>query len=88
MDFHLPEHKTIVEFDGIQHFEPHTLGRMTDEEAVNAFQLIRKNDQRKNAWAKANNYKMIRIRYDEDVSRKLSSSLKKKLDRALTSLPP
>ena len=31
MDFHLPEHKTIVEFDGIQHFEPHTLGRMTDD---------------------------------------------------------
>ena len=75
MDFHLPKHKIIVEFDGIQHFKPTTFGRMTEEEAVNAFRRTVSNDQRKNAWAKANDYQMIRISYDEGVAQKLSSNL-------------
>ena len=75
IDFHLPDKKTVIEFDGIQHFEPQTLGRMTEEEAKLAFEQTKENDQRKNEWAKENGYKMIRIRYDESVSKKLQKAL-------------
>ena len=47
IDFHLPDKKTVIEFDGIQHFEPQTLGRMTEEEAKLAFEQTKENDQRK-----------------------------------------
>ena len=42
--------------------------RMTKEEAEEAFEKTKVNDHRKNEWAKANGYKMIRIRHDESVS--------------------
>ena len=62
------DNKAVIEFDGVQHFAPHTLGRMTKEEAEEAFEKTKVNDHRKNEWAKANGYKMIRIRHDESVS--------------------
>lgn len=75
MDFHLPDKQAIIEFDGIQHFEPQTLGRMTEKQARLQFKQTQKNDARKNKWAKDNNYLMIRIRYDETVTDKLKKYL-------------
>jgi len=77
MDFHLLDRKTIIEFDGMQHFEPQTFGRMSEDQAELAFQQLQKNDARKNVWAKQNGYQMIRIRYDESVSKRLSKELLK-----------
>lgn len=77
MDFHLPKQKIIIEYDGAQHFEPTTMGRMTEAEAEKAFDNIKINDKRKNKWAKENNYKMIRIKYTENVEEKLSKHLQK-----------
>ncbi len=77
MDFHLPKQKTIIEYDGAQHFEPTTMGRMSESEAEKAFENIKVNDKRKNKWAKENNYKMIRIKYSENVEQKLSKHLER-----------
>ena len=75
MDFHLLDRKTVIEYDGIQHFEPQTLGRMSEDQAVRAFHQLQRNDARKNQWARENGYQMIRIKYDELVSAKLAREL-------------
>jgi len=71
IDFHLPNHKIVIEFDGPQHERPVTFGKMTQEEAKEAFIRLKRNDKRKNEWAKSNGYKMIRINYNEFVSERL-----------------
>ena len=68
MDFYLPDQKTIIEFDGAQHFEPTTFGRMTEEQAILAYEQLSMNDVRKNQWAEDEGFKMLRIRYDQSVS--------------------
>ena len=75
MDFHLLDRKTVIEYDGIQHFEPQTLGRMSEDQAERAFHQLQRNDARKNQWARENGYQMIRIKYDELVSAKLAREL-------------
>jgi hypothetical protein len=67
-DFMLPGLRVIVEYDGLQHFAPVKWKvSMTDEEAEANFLEIVKRDAFKNNWAEANDYLMIRIRFDEDV---------------------
>ena len=65
-DFYLPKYNTIIEYDGIQHFEPVVfLGG--DEE-------FEKNKQRnllKNEYCVKNNIKLIRISYKEDILSRL-----------------
>ena len=48
---------------------------MSDKKAREAFEKTKINDKRKNDWAKANGYKMIRIRYDETIVNKLEKEL-------------
>lgn len=59
-DFYLPESKTLIEFDGIQHFEPVSI--WGGEKALKSQQ---KRDEIKNEFASVNNYKLIRINYLE-----------------------
>jgi hypothetical protein len=59
-DFFLPDCKTIIEFDGKQHFEPVTY--FGGEES---YQNLLKNDQRKNEWAYSNGHKLIRISFKD-----------------------
>lgn len=64
-DFYLPKTKILIEYDGEQHFQPVRFGNMTMEDARNAVKKTKTNDLRKNRWAKANGFKMIRVRFDE-----------------------
>lgn len=57
-DFMLPDFKTIIEYDGEQHFHP--VKQFGGEETYR--QLIIK-DEIKNQWAKNNGYKLLRISY-------------------------
>jgi very-short-patch-repair endonuclease len=59
-DFYLPELKTCIEFDGIQHFKP-----INDFGGKNEFKNIQKRDNCKNKWCEDNNIKLIRIKYNE-----------------------
>ena len=62
-------------------FKKHTRGyllhntkpvdKMTEEEAMRAFKQTQRNDKRKDDWAKSSGYKMIRIKHNELVSKKL-----------------
>ena len=56
-DFILPNEKIWIEFDGEQHY------RLISE--YFDFYTIKSNDEIKNKYAKENNYKLIRIKYDD-----------------------
>ena len=57
-DFYLIEYNTIIEYDGIQHF--------------NYFNIVKINDNIKNEWCSNNNINMIRISYLDNIENKLS----------------
>ena len=66
-DFYLPDYNLLVEYDGIQHFE--SIKYFGGEDALLLNQL---KDKIKTDYTIANNIKLIRIKYDENVEEKLS----------------
>lgn len=77
-DFYLPDNNTIIEHDGQHHFHPLTYWfghKQTPEEAEAALKKTQTADANKNLWAITHKYKMIRIRYDEDVPTILNTQL-------------
>lgn len=60
-DFFINDVNVLIEYDGIQHFQPVEIfgGNKNYEQTL-------KNDQIKNQYCKDNNIRLIRIRYDED----------------------
>lgn len=68
-DFYLPDYNCCIEYDGRQHFQ--AVEYWGGEEA---FQLTQFHDKIKNDYCKENNIYLIRIKYDEDVSKVLSNA--------------
>lgn len=67
-DFYIPNYKLLIEFDGQQHF--YSSGRLTKQD----LELNQKRDNIKNEWVKKHkNYKLIRIRYDQNIIKILNS---------------
>lgn len=61
-DFYLPSFKALIEFDGIQHFEPvKWCDSMTAVQAEAAFLITQRRDQIKNDWAAINGYSLLRV---------------------------
>jgi len=69
-DFYLPEHNTCVEYDGEQHFNP-----IEFFGGVDSYLKQIEHDKIKNEYCKNNNIRLIRIRYDEDITEKLNQFL-------------
>jgi protein-arginine kinase activator protein McsA len=57
-DFHLPDHNTVIEYDGIQHFEPRWNSQVE-------FERLKINDKIKTEYCIRNGIKLIRIPYTE-----------------------
>lgn len=70
-DFYLPDSNTSIEYNGKQHYEPNDY--FGGEEAFKK-QLIR--DNIKKEYCENNNIKLIIIRYDEDINKKLTQYLR------------
>jgi len=68
-DFYLPDLNTLIEFDGIQHFKP-----INHFGGIKAFNMLKYNDNLKNIFANQNQYKLIRISYNENINEKLLES--------------
>ena len=64
-DFRFLEHKTIIEYDGIQHFKPQRFGGMSQEKAEACFEQTKLNDKLKDDFCNEFGYKMIRISYKD-----------------------
>ena len=71
-DFMLPALKIIIEYDGEQHFKIKFKPKKDMKIAYEKLKKIKYNDFYKNNWAMLNNYKMIRIKYTEDVFKTLN----------------
>ena len=69
-DFYLPSHRTLIEFDGPQHYQP------SNDWYCEGI-VIR--DSIKNEWAKKNGYLMLRVRSLDDLNT-LEERLKCRLD--------
>ena len=77
-DLLIPDQKVFIEFDGQQHYEPVTFGRMSENEAEEALERTQTNDRLKDEWALSNGYTMLRVRYDQDVSETLGEFFRSK----------
>jgi len=69
-DFYLPEHNICIEYDGIQHFRP--VKYFGGDEKLKTTQ---KHDKIKNIYCEENNIKLIRIKYNENIVKKLNKNL-------------
>ena len=78
-DFIIPSLKIWIEYEGIQHFEPTDFsGNMSEEEVQEQFKQTQQNNQKKNQYAKDNNWTLIRIPYwdYDNIEQILDSYLK------------
>jgi len=69
-NFYIPEKNICIEFDGIQHFKPVKHFGGEDE-----FKLTQKRDKIKNKYCKDNNIKLLRIKYNENINKSLTTNI-------------
>lgn len=72
-DFYIPKIRTVIEFDGIQHFQP-----ISYFGGIEAYERLKINDKIKNDYCEENYINLIRIRYDQidDIYHILYDNLK------------
>jgi very-short-patch-repair endonuclease len=77
-DFYIPSMRTVIEFDGIQHFQP-----VSYFGGIEAYEKLKVNDKIKNDYCEENYIDIIRIRYDQidDIYQILWNSLKVHINR-------
>lgn len=80
-DFWLPDYKTIIEYDGLQHFKPVNIkGRINDIQLQRVnYKRIIESDKIKTNYAKQNGYTLIRINYSMNTFNLIA----RELDRLL-----
>lgn len=69
-DFYLPNYNMCIEYDGLQHFKP--IKRFG---GYDGFNITQKHDKIKNEYCKNNNIKLLRIKYNENIEKKLKEIL-------------
>jgi hypothetical protein len=77
-DFYIPSIRTIIEFDGIQHFQP-----VKYFGGLKAYESVKINDKIKDEYCEEHYIELIRIRYDniDDVYRILWDNLAHKIKK-------
>ena len=70
-DFYIPEKNLLIEFDGEYHYNPISFSKIIsgDEQLL----LTQTRDRLKTEYAEKNGYKLLRIRYDDDILSMLES---------------
>jgi very-short-patch-repair endonuclease len=63
-DFYFPSNSVLIEFDGRQHYEIVNFCR-SREKAIKSHVRLKENDNIKNKFAEANNFHLLRIKYDQ-----------------------
>lgn len=64
-DFYVSSCNTLIEFQGIQHYQPVQFTNGNKHESIVAFEKQQEHDRRKREYAKDNGYKLLEIKYDE-----------------------
>ena len=63
-DFYLPDHKSVIEYNGLQHYMPVDL--FGGEEGLI---LTKKRDKIKAKWLSKNDLRLFVIKYDDDLDK-------------------
>lgn len=78
-DFYLPNQNLLIEYQGIQHYEPREIFG-----GVDSFNIQVKNDNIKRKYAKDNNYNLLEISYKVDKYNSIKEVIEKKLVNVVT----
>lgn len=62
-DFFLPEHNTLIEYDGKQHYEPCTFGGIDYKQAIINFEKTKEHDKIKTEYCFCHKINLVRIPY-------------------------
>lgn len=65
-DFYIPYKNLLIEFQGIQHYEPTDFNNEGMEQAEKNFEIQQEHDKRKREYAKQNNIDLLEITYLEE----------------------
>lgn len=66
VDFYIPKFNLVIEYDGEQHFKPLKRGlKLKDDEALERFNILKKNDMIKNQYCIDNLINIERISYQQ-----------------------
>lgn len=68
LDFFIPSLKVGIEYDGEHHFMPVRYGGMSIEKAKSKFEKQKQNDYKKEVLCQQMNIKLIRFRYDDNLT--------------------
>lgn len=74
-DFYLPDYNLACEYQGRQHYEPVDFSGNGIESANQQLEWIQRHDKIKADYCKANNIRLLRIPYYEDVDEQLNNFL-------------
>jgi len=67
-DFVISDYNTIIEVDGEQHFSPVQFGGISADEALSRLEDQKHRDGTKDLICAEMEYKLVRIRYDQEIS--------------------
>lgn len=71
-DFYIPSKNICIEYDGEFHFQPIRKSKsMTEEQAIKNLEESKIRDNIKNEFCKNNGINLIRIKYDEDLEKRI-----------------
>lgn len=76
VDFAIPDFKILIEYDGIQHFEPVNYYIRKNSTPEETFKIVQQLDKDKNKWAVKNNWIMFRISYKESIQERMNELIK------------
>ena len=65
-DFYIPSKNLLIEFQGIQHYEPRDFGGKDMKKAEKNFEIQQEHDRRKRKYAQQNNIDLLEISYIEE----------------------
>jgi len=65
-DFYLPKENVVIEYQGLQHYRPvEAMG------GLEKFEYLQRNDMRKRNYCKAHKIRLVEIKYNEDIHKRL-----------------
>ena len=67
-DFYLIDYDICIEFDGMQHFKP-----IEYFGGLKTLEIVKRHDDIKNKFCENNNIRLIRIKYNQNIEKKLNS---------------
>ena len=74
-DFYIPSTRTLIEYQGIQHYKPTSFGSVSEDVKLKNFGKQQLHDRLKRDFAKSNDMKLVEVPYTDDTLIKVENTL-------------